>query len=121
MSETRRTHPPAGGDGGAGEPGGAVVILRHAARGDLGDVVHGEAVVDVAAHGELCSLVCGVQVDQARDHVRREGHDERLAKTGGDIERSHRRCLLVSRFMDIRGTKRLTFSPTRLIANTTHV
>ena len=78
-SEGRRTHPPAGGDGGVGIPGGAVPVLGHAVQADLG-----EAVVDVAAHGELVLVVGGVQIDQARDHVRREGHDERLVEKNRD-------------------------------------
>lgn len=70
-------HPPAGSDG-AIEPEGALSVLGPVVQLERRDVEHRQAVVDVAFHVHLPLRLVGVHVDQPRDHVRGEGHDERL-------------------------------------------
>lgn len=78
-------HPPAGSDG-AVEPEGVLSLLGAVGQWDCRDVEHRQAVVYVAFHVHLAVRLVGVHVDQPGDHVRGEGHDERLGKHEGRRE-----------------------------------
>lgn len=72
-----QSHTPAGIDG-AVEPGRVLVVIRPVFGWDDRDIKGRQAVAYVAFHIQLPVRIVGVHVHEPRDHVRGEGHYERL-------------------------------------------
>ncbi len=110
-----RSHTPAGCDG-AVEPERILSLLRPVLQWDLRDIKHRQAVVYVAFHTHLTLWLVCVHVHEPRDHVRREGHNERLDIKDRNSARRIKKTKLGTEWADKKHTDALTFVTTESTA-----